>query len=367
MIVGLVAIRERGVGAGIIAVRLAQRRGGDEVPDADGVGLAQRPEEAVRVAIAPQGFRVAQMRMRIHQPDLSTEEGGAFGSSEISLHAAAIFHRPVEQPSAVGRQQITLDQSEMLTRLLRREEARDDRMDHRQQAVADAGLLVARMQQIFDAIRVAERGEPRDHAVGDQEALEILPHAQGLCAKIGGPSAQTQAQIGLGERDASLEMQRHGPGTAKAFAHARVGGLHRVVPIAVAIDRKMRAGDRAAPDEIERPLDVYFDRRPLRCFAFLREERRVFVEKRAIARTEEVSRQRQQRPERDVAMGILGAVASLPLEDAEELWPVAIWVLLVEQAQQQVAQRGEFTEGEKHLGGALAHVAGAPGAAGELF
>ena len=79
---------------------------GDTVAEADGNGLAQRPEEAVGVAVVPERLGVAQVGVRVHETDLAAEEAAALGALEESLRAAAVFHRPVEQPGAVGAEQM---------------------------------------------------------------------------------------------------------------------------------------------------------------------------------------------------------------------------------------------------------------------
>src|SRR6185312_15852599 len=65
----------------------------------------------------------------------------------------------------------------------------------------------------------------------------------------------------LREQIQHLKMERDGPGAAQPFSHHRVGGLERVVPVAVAVGRERRAGNHPLANELQRTLDVL----PYRC------------------------------------------------------------------------------------------------------
>ncbi len=97
------------------------------------------------------------------------------------------------------------------------------------------------------------------------------------------------------------------------------------------------------------------------------EERHRRVEERGIVRGEQILREREQRPEDDVAVRVAGADAALALEEHEPLRPVAVGILRREDAQQQIAERREAAEREQQLDRPLADVARAPAAARVLL
>ncbi len=144
----LVAIGERRIGARVVAVRLAQCRRRHDRADADGIGLTERVEEPLRPSDVRQGLRVTQVRMHVHQADLAAEERRALGALENALRAAVIGHRPIEQAHAVRAAKLAPDELEVRARLLRSQHVLQDRVDHRERAVADAGGRVPRMQEI---------------------------------------------------------------------------------------------------------------------------------------------------------------------------------------------------------------------------
>jgi hypothetical protein len=84
---------------------------------------------------------------------------------------------------------MAFDQVEMVAPLLRGKEAVDDGMDHRQQAVGDAGGSSARMQQVIDAPVVLKMEEAGEDAIDDQQSLKIRAYFCGLLLEVGaGPS-----------------------------------------------------------------------------------------------------------------------------------------------------------------------------------
>jgi hypothetical protein len=96
-------------------------------------------------------------------------------------------------------------------------------------------------------------------------------------------------------------------------------------------------------------------------------ERQRLVQQHGVARSEQVLAEREQRPEDDVAVRIVGADVAVALEEHEPLGPVAAGTLRAEDAAQQVAHRRQATLREQQLDGALADVARAPAAAGVLL
>src|SRR5262245_44651684 len=118
------------------------------------------------------------MRVRVHDADLAAEEGAALGALETALEASVVREGPVEEARAVDRQQVAADQPQVPLRLLAREELREDRLDHREEAVADARLAIARVQPQLDATVLLEVAEVGQHAVADQQALELVADAR---------------------------------------------------------------------------------------------------------------------------------------------------------------------------------------------
>ena len=81
------------------------------------------------------------MGVRIHEPDLAAEERGGLRALEQALPAAVVGQRPVEQADAVRPAEMRIDETQVLARLLGREHVFEDRVDHRERAVAHAGQL----------------------------------------------------------------------------------------------------------------------------------------------------------------------------------------------------------------------------------
>ena len=82
-------------------------------------------------------------------------------------------------------------------RLLGRQQVVDDRVDHRQEPVADAGRAIARMEQVLDAAVVVEVREARELAVRDQQPLEVGADARGERVELArAPSAAEPAERG---------------------------------------------------------------------------------------------------------------------------------------------------------------------------
>ena len=118
----------------------AASRVGTTERNADRVGLTQRLEEALRLAHVRQRLRVAQMRVRVHQADLAAEERRRLGALEQPLQAAVIGHRTIEQPHAIRAAQVAAAINRRCSRACSgRQQVLEDRVDHCQRAVADAG------------------------------------------------------------------------------------------------------------------------------------------------------------------------------------------------------------------------------------
>ena len=163
-------------------------------------------------------------------------------------------------------------------------------------------------------------------------------------------------------------VQRDGPTAAQSLAHRRDDRLQRIVPIAVPVRREVRARDDACRDDRERPLDVPPHGGALSPIGSGGvEERHDIVENRGVLAGEQVLGERVHRPEDDVAVRVGRPDGAFAIEEHEPLRPVAVGVLVGEDAQQQVAQRLPAAERQQQLDRTLAHVARAPAAAGVLL
>src|SRR5580700_7512093 len=105
---GLITIFECRVGAGVVAVRLAQSRTRYQRAEGDRICLAKCAEKALRLPQMRQRLRIAQMGVRVHKTDLAAEEGRALRSLEDALRSAVVGHRPIEQAHAIRRTQLAV-------------------------------------------------------------------------------------------------------------------------------------------------------------------------------------------------------------------------------------------------------------------
>ena len=153
--------------------------------DRDRVDLDERVPQGICIAQSCHRLAIAQMRMRIHEADLAAEIGRRFGPPEDAFRPASIGDRPVHQPRAIGKEQVPADDVEVVLRLFFGEQPAEDATFHRQQRVAEAGALVARVEQEFGPV-VAwfEDRISRDGAVRDEVAVEVSAHL--LCQNVEG-------------------------------------------------------------------------------------------------------------------------------------------------------------------------------------
>ena len=214
----LVAIRERRVRARVVAVRLAQPRVRHDIAQADRIGLAQRVEAAAPLAEVRQRLRVAQMRVHVHEADLAAEEGAALGALEVALQAALIGERPVEQARAVGRKQVRVESARGAAGLLAREAGR--RGSRGSSAAGCSACRVARSlgcsQCSHGAVASRKRDEAGKHAVGQQQALEVVL----VCRPAWPPASRRTPRWRVGaqrlrQRRQRLVVQRDGPRAAQ--------------------------------------------------------------------------------------------------------------------------------------------------------
>lgn len=92
----LIAIRKGGVGAGIVAVRLAWCSGRNELAHGDRIDLAEGAKKLGGVAMMGEGLGVADVGMGIHVANFPSEVARAFGALEVFQYAPMIGHGLVE-------------------------------------------------------------------------------------------------------------------------------------------------------------------------------------------------------------------------------------------------------------------------------
>src|SRR4029079_14928077 len=105
------------------------------------------------------------MRVRVHEPDLAPEERRALGALEETLRAAVIRQRAVETAHTIRARQMRVDQAQVLANLLRGEQVLEYRVDLRKRAVAHAGRLITRVQEVARAGVGVEQRVAGEHAV----------------------------------------------------------------------------------------------------------------------------------------------------------------------------------------------------------
>ena len=251
--------------------------------------------------------------------------------------------------------------------LLGAEHVFEHRVHHRQQAVAHAGDRVGGVQQQLRRCVFGEERVAGHHAVPHQQALEISAHFEAFSLQRRGVIGAADLAQRAGQLVQHLRVQRDRPGAAHALAQLRVGGLERIVPIAVAIGDQGRAFDVALADDGQRALGVLPDSGRVGLGTLRGEEGQRQVEQRSIPAGQQVAGQAQQRPEDHVTVRITGADMALAVEEHEPLRPVAIGVLGREHLGQQLAHGRYFVQCQQHFERALADIARAPAAAGELL
>ena len=120
-------------------------------------------------------------------------------------------------------------------------------MDHRQQPVVDAGARVARVQQSLDAAVGAEVARSRR---ARRRAMSRRWKSSRTCVRGRVERRRERAAADAAQRGARACAAS---GTCSVTVHAlhrrsRIGGIHRlerVVPVAVAVGRELRARDHA--------------------------------------------------------------------------------------------------------------------------
>src|SRR5208283_5736525 len=114
----LIAVVEGGVAAAEIGVALSQRRMAQTVRDGDRIGDHERLPQRLRFAEVAHRLAIAEVRMRIHEPDLAAEERCRFGPAEGRLRAAVIGDWLLHQAGAVREQEMFADEGHATARVL---------------------------------------------------------------------------------------------------------------------------------------------------------------------------------------------------------------------------------------------------------
>ena len=69
--------------------------------------------------MASQRFGIAKVGVRVHDPDLTTEEGARLGTLEDLHRTAVISGGTVEQSRPIGAEQVRIDDLQVFARLTR--------------------------------------------------------------------------------------------------------------------------------------------------------------------------------------------------------------------------------------------------------
>src|SRR5215472_11368173 len=87
------------------------------------------------------------MGVHVHETDFAAEKRRRFRTPKGVLEAAVISDRLVHQSRSIWKQQVFPNEAQVMPRLVRCEQTRDDASRHRQERVAKACAHVGRMQQ----------------------------------------------------------------------------------------------------------------------------------------------------------------------------------------------------------------------------
>jgi hypothetical protein len=109
------------------------------------------------------------------------------------------------------------DVADVSRRLCGRQQIVDDRVDHRQRAVGDAGGSVARVEQQLNRPVLLEARIAGNRPVYDQHAVKIFFHASRGRFERPGRSGAPDASQSLGQCRQCVMVQGDGPRTAQAL------------------------------------------------------------------------------------------------------------------------------------------------------
>ena len=310
--------------------------------------------------------------MHVHEADLAAEEGRALGALEVALRPAVVGERPVEQARAVGAEQVLVDEAQVVARLLAASAGRrGSRGSSRSDAVAHAGRRVARVSRVVDAAaRSWKQRVAGEHVVGQQQragsrAAPPRPRrSSGVAACAAGrraaaPRPAWRASGGAASRSRRCTCARASPGRPAAASRSSRRGRRR---------RARCRGSSRLRDQRERALDVlpHGARSPGRCRA--REERDRSSRIARVAGREQVLRRARARGQKTMSPCESPArIAASRSKNMNHCGQSPSGFCALHHAQQQVAHRLGAAERQQQLDRALADVARAPAAAGELL
>src|SRR4029079_10980186 len=115
------------------------------------------------------------------------------------------------------------------------------------------------MKQMAYAAALVEQRVAREHAISNEQPLEVLLHL--FAPRVERSGFLRPADVAPGPRQAGqrLRVECHRPGAAKTVAQRGVCGLERVVPVAMAVSGQRRAGDDALLHQTKRAFGVLPD------------------------------------------------------------------------------------------------------------
>jgi hypothetical protein len=134
------AIGERRIRAGVVTTRLPQRGWRHHQAEGDRVGLAQREEERLDIAIARHGLGITEVGAYGHEADLPAEKRAAFGTLEVVLQSAPVRRRTSEEPRVIGSEQELLERAHVHLGLFGGQPIVEEGMDQRQQTLGPPGV-----------------------------------------------------------------------------------------------------------------------------------------------------------------------------------------------------------------------------------
>jgi hypothetical protein len=167
------AIGERRIRAGVVTIRLPQRGWRHHQAEGDRVGLAQREEERLDIAIARHRLGITEVGVHGHEADLPAEKRAASSALEVVLRSAPVRRRTSEEPRVIGSEQGLLKRAHVHLGLFGGQPIVEEGMDHRQQTLEPPGVPVPRMPPVRDATVGMHLGEPGQRLVDDQPPLNV--------------------------------------------------------------------------------------------------------------------------------------------------------------------------------------------------
>src|ERR1700733_1539753 len=311
------------------------------------------------------------MRMRIHEPDFAAEKRSRFRPLKERLWSPVIDDRPVHQPRAVRKKKMLANEPQVLARLGLGEQAANHALRHRQQRIGEARFLIAWVQQELGlATFRPEHAIAGDDSIAKKIGVEVLAHrGRERVELLGALGCALRLTKDFGVAAELLVKESDGPSACHPIACRRIDRPKRVVPIAVAITNKVRAGNEARAHRLDQLDDVSSHQIDVRRLLEIigAAPRNRLVEEGKIAGGLDVVTERFERPDDNVAMRLPVLHDGIGFEH-EPLRPVAaLFVLLSEENTQNLFDRLIMFERQQEFDRTLADVTRAPGAPGILF